>query len=121
VTADHQNQLWEGSAERLPNWDECAKNSPQGQKTPLPRPKRGAPARRAAQFYFGGGAGVNPSRLCAGSGLGFGLGAFLTSFLPLSLLPMAASVLERREGRQLKEKKKVKASGVVSSGVSFSD
>jgi hypothetical protein len=53
--------------------------------------------------------------------LGFGLGAFLTSFLPLSLLPMAASVLERREGRQLKEKKKVKASGVVSSGVSFSD
>jgi hypothetical protein len=34
VTADHQNQLWEGSAERLPNWDECAKNSPQGQKNP---------------------------------------------------------------------------------------
>jgi hypothetical protein len=48
----------------------------------------------AVQSYFGG-AGVNPSRLCAGSGLGFGLGAFLTSFLPLSLLPMAASVPQK--------------------------
>ena len=41
--------------------------------------------------YFGG-AGVNPSRLRPGSGFGFGLGAFLTSFLPLSLLPMGPSV-----------------------------
>jgi len=38
---------------------------------------------------------VNPSRLCAGSGFGFGLGAFLTSFLPLSLLPMDASVPQK--------------------------
>jgi hypothetical protein len=30
-----------------------------------------------------------------GSGLGFGLGAFLTSFLPLSLLPMAASMTQK--------------------------
>jgi hypothetical protein len=30
-----------------------------------------------------------------GSGFGFGLGAFLTSFLPLSLLPMAASVPQK--------------------------
>ena len=44
--------------------------------------------------YFGG-AGVNPSRLWLGSGLGFGLGAFLTSFLPLSLLPMCASVPQK--------------------------
>src|ERR1017187_8161460 len=44
--------------------------------------------------YFGG-AGVNPSRLRPGSGLGFGFGAFLTSFLPLSLLPMDASVTQK--------------------------
>jgi len=50
--------------------------------------------RRAVQAYFGG-AGVNDSRLCAGSGLGLGLGAFLTSFLPLSLLPMNASVPQK--------------------------
>jgi hypothetical protein len=49
----------------------------------------GAP--RMCSVYFGG-AGVNPSRLRPGSGLGFGLGAFFTSFLPLSLLPMTASV-----------------------------
>ena len=54
----------------------------------------------AVQSYFGGGAGVNTSRLCAGSGLGFGLGAFLTSFLPLSLLPMAASVPQSRASLQ---------------------
>jgi hypothetical protein len=30
-----------------------------------------------------------------GSGFGFGLGAFLTSFLPLSLLPMGASVPQK--------------------------
>jgi hypothetical protein len=49
---------------------------------------------RAAWPYFGG-AGVKTSRLCAGSGLGFGLGAFLASFLPLSLLPMVASVPQK--------------------------
>jgi hypothetical protein len=35
---------------------------------------------------------MNPSRLRPGSGLGLGFGAFFTSFLPLSLLPMDASV-----------------------------
>jgi hypothetical protein len=44
--------------------------------------------------YFGG-AGANPSRLRPGSGLGLGFGAFLTSFLPLSLLPMVASVTQK--------------------------
>jgi len=42
-------------------------------------------------LYFGG-AGVNPSRLRPGSGFGLGFGAFLTSFLPLSLLPIHASL-----------------------------
>ena len=42
-----------------------------------------------------GGAGVNPSRLRPGSGLGLGFGAFLTSFLPLSLLPMPRSVTQK--------------------------
>ena len=56
---------------------------------------RGTPARWAVLSYFGGGAGVKTSRLCASSGLGFGLGAFLTSFLPLSLLPMDASVPQK--------------------------
>jgi hypothetical protein len=46
------------------------------------------------QPYFGG-AGVNPSRLRPGSGLGLGFGAFLTSFLPLSLLPMPVSVTQK--------------------------
>src|SRR5260370_32780755 len=41
--------------------------------------------------YFGG-AGVNTSGLRPGSGFGLGFGAFLTSFLPLSLFPMAASL-----------------------------
>ena len=45
--------------------------------------------------YLGGAeVGVKPSRLRAGSGFGFGLGAFLTSFLPLSLLPMGPSVTQ---------------------------
>lgn len=70
------------------------KTSSPAEKT-LPRLKRGAPVRRAVQSYFGGGAGVKTSRLCAGSGLGFGLGAFLTSFLPLSLLPMGRSVTQK--------------------------
>jgi len=47
--------------------------------------------------YFGG-AGANPSRLRPGSGLGLGFGAFLTSFLPLSLLPMRASVPQKGWG-----------------------
>ena len=50
--------------------------------------------RRLGRPYFGG-AGVNTSRLCAGSFFGLGLGAFLTSFLPLSLLPMDASVPQK--------------------------
>jgi hypothetical protein len=41
--------------------------------------------------YFGG-AGVNTSRLRAGSGFGLGFGAFFTSFLPLSLFPMGLSL-----------------------------
>jgi hypothetical protein len=47
---------------------------------------------RAKCAYFGG-AGVNTSRLL-GSGLGFGLGAFFCSFLPLSLLPMIPSMTQ---------------------------
>ena len=42
-------------------------------------------------LYFVG-AGVNPSRLRPGSGFGLGFGAFLASFLPLSLLPMQVSL-----------------------------
>ncbi len=75
-----------------------AKTASQAEKTLL-RLKRGAPVMRAAWPYFGG-AGVKTSRLCAGSGLGFGLGAFLVSFLPLSLLPMAASVPQTPATRQ---------------------
>jgi hypothetical protein len=49
-----------------------------------------------------GGAGVNPSRLWPGSGLGLGLGAFLTSFLPLSLLPMSRSLTQKgRAGKDI--------------------
>jgi hypothetical protein len=44
--------------------------------------------------YFGGGAGVNISRLRPGSGFGFGLGAFFASFRPLSLLPMRPSMTQ---------------------------
>jgi hypothetical protein len=44
--------------------------------------------------YFGG-AGVNTSRLWAGSGFGLGLGAFFGSFLPLSLLPMGLSLPQK--------------------------
>jgi hypothetical protein len=42
--------------------------------------------------YFGG-AGVKISRR-AGSGFGLGFGAFLASFLPLSLLPMVKSMTQ---------------------------
>ncbi len=47
--------------------------------------------------YFGG-AGMNPSRLRPGSGFGLGFGAFFASFLPLSLLPMDASVPQEARG-----------------------
>jgi hypothetical protein len=50
--------------------------------------------------YFGG-AGVKISRRL-GSGFGFGFGAFLVSFLPLSLLPMTESMTQN--ARQLKAK-----------------
>jgi hypothetical protein len=43
--------------------------------------------------YFAGG-GVKISRLRPGSGFGFGLGAFFTSFLPLSLFPMRLSMTQ---------------------------
>ena len=59
-----------------------------GKESPSASQARRSRAGERRWSYFGGGAGVNPSRLWAGSGLGFGLGAFLTSFLPLSLLPM---------------------------------
>jgi hypothetical protein len=54
----------------------------------------GRRAEGGSRPYFGG-AGVNPSRLRPGSGLGFGLGAFFASFLPLSLLPMGTSVTQK--------------------------
>ncbi len=47
--------------------------------------------------YFGG-AGVKISRFWLGSGFGLGLGAFLTSFLPLSLLPIGASLTQKGRG-----------------------
>lgn len=52
---------------------------------------------RAVAVYFGG-AGVKTSRLRPGSGLGLGLGAFLTSFLPLSLFPMRVSMTQKDAG-----------------------
>ena len=48
----------------------------------------GSEGLRGKRPYFGG-AGVKISRFWLGSGFGFGLGAFLASFLPLSLLPMS--------------------------------
>src|ERR1017187_4182473 len=56
-------------------------------------------------FYFGG-AGVNTSRFRPGSGLGLGFGAFLTSFLPLSLFPMRESMRseERRVGKECRSR-----------------
>jgi hypothetical protein len=48
--------------------------------------------------YFCGGGGEKISRLRPGSGFGFGLGAFLTSFLPLSLFPMYASMTQKVRG-----------------------
>jgi hypothetical protein len=49
---------------------------------------------RSAARYFCGGAGVNTSRLRPGYGFALGLGAFFTSFLPLSLFPMRASMTQ---------------------------
>jgi hypothetical protein len=43
--------------------------------------------------------GVKTSRRL-GSGLGFGLGAFFVSFLPLSLFPMARSLTQKRLGEK---------------------
>jgi hypothetical protein len=62
------------------------------------RSECGPPAGRETEWPYFGGAGVNPSRLRPGSGFGFGFGAFLTSFLPLSLLPMGASVTQKGRG-----------------------
>jgi hypothetical protein len=45
---------------------------------------------------------MNPSRLRPGSGLGLGFGAFFASFLPLSLLPMDASVPQMGGGGKAK-------------------
>ena len=47
-----------------------------------------------------GGAGVNTSRFWPGSGLGLGFGAFLTSFLPLSLFPMRESMTQKATRRK---------------------
>ena len=47
----------------------------------------------ADRFGYFGGAGVKISRLL-GSGFGLGFGAFLASFLPLSLLPMPQSMTQ---------------------------
>jgi hypothetical protein len=54
-------------------------------------PEKKEPEKRAGISRYFGGAGVKTS-LRPGSALGFGLGAFLTSFLPLSLFPMLRSV-----------------------------
>jgi hypothetical protein len=45
------------------------------------------------------GCGVKTSRRL-GSGFGFGFGAFLVSFLPLSLFPMADSVTQKAGNRE---------------------
>jgi len=52
----------------------------------------------AGRWPYFGGAGVNPSRRWLGSGFGLGFGAFLASFLPLSLLPMIRSVTQEGSG-----------------------
>src|ERR1035438_10404926 len=78
---------------------EKQKSLPRTRKTSLRLERRvletlpGKRARRCPAYL--GGAGVNPSRLRPGSGLGLGFGAFLTSFLPLSLLPMPRSVTQK--------------------------
>jgi hypothetical protein len=81
-----------GSGGGIAGIGSMAQNNPLRAEKASPRPLRGALERRWTYF---GGAGVKPSRLWAGSGFGLGLGAFLTSFLPLSLLPMCASVPQK--------------------------
>ena len=49
------------------------------------------PSRTGGLGYLAGGGVVKISRR-AGSGLGFGLGAFFASLRPLSFCPMSASV-----------------------------
>jgi hypothetical protein len=62
--------------------------------TPQPQrlARRGANSCFDSVAYFGGGGGEKISRLRPGSTFGFGFGAFFTSFLPLSLLPMRPSI-----------------------------
>jgi hypothetical protein len=43
---------------------------------------------------------VNISRFWPGSGLGLGFGAFLVSFLPLSLFPMGESMTQKAARRK---------------------
>ena len=63
-----------------------------------PQHESGASVGRLLRLYFCGGGGEKISRLRPGSGFGFGLGAFLTSFLPLSLFPMYASMTQKVRG-----------------------
>src|ERR1700692_4696141 len=56
--------------------------------------RRAARLRAALLRNYFGGAGGNTSGLRPGPGLGFGFGAFLTSFLPLSLFPMRPSMTQ---------------------------
>jgi hypothetical protein len=67
-----------------------------------PRPSASKPHRQTRDSgpYFGGGGAVKISRLRPGSGFGFGLGAFLVSFLPLSLFPMQESMTQMRAGEK---------------------
>src|ERR1700722_6918097 len=58
------------------------------------RQESGACVEHLRRLYLCGGGGEKISRLRPGSGFGFGLGAFLTSFLPLSLFPMRASMTQ---------------------------
>ena len=64
----------------------------------LPWQESGACVESLCRVYFCGGGGEKISRLRPGSGFGFGLGAFLTSFLPLSLFPMYASMTQKVRG-----------------------
>jgi hypothetical protein len=94
---------------------ECAKISVPGQEYPF-RVSNATLRRRRRQSYFGG-AGVKPSRLWLGSGLGLGLGAFLTSFLPLSLLPMRVSVPQKSGfGKEGKTESQAGASVFLTAG-----
>ena len=78
-------------------WVWGAAKGPPGGGRALGRRRRRDPNERGSRCRaYLGGAGVNPSRLRPGSGLGLGFGAFLTSFLPLSLLPMGRSVTHDR-------------------------